>query len=143
MDLTADQFMHLLGEKLSPLVRDERTTIVDYHTSMSPVVGRKSAYVSVTFINLPTSRVKERRGGGAESENNRMLFFVEGFNGPPFTSESVGKVTVEQLVNNVVPRGDASSKLRKKTSSPDKVASYLAGYINQVASDHPPNYTHE
>lgn len=143
MNMTADQFMRALAEKLSPLVRDERTTFITLHPSMGPVVGRKSSYITVTFINLPTPRAKERRGGGAENENNRMLFFVRDFNGPPFTLEPVEKVKVELLVNNIVPRGDSYFNLRKKTASPDKIATYLAEYVNQVALNYQPNYTHE
>jgi len=138
MGMTADQFMLALKERLSVLVHDERTVLLDYHVGL--VQGRGRAHVSLTFINLPYPRVRERRGGGAESENNRVLFFANNFNSPPFGDEPVEKVTVEQLVNNV---GDRSENLRKKTASPDKVASYLANYVNNLASSHEPRFTHE
>lgn len=142
MGLTADQFMQLFKETLPPGVRDERTTLVTLHPSLGPR-GRGSAYVSVTFINLPTPRVRERRGGGAESENNRMLFFIRGFNDYPFADEPVEEVKVEQLTNNIHSLETRAPTLRRKTCNPDRAASYLTDYVARVAGDFPPNFTHE
>lgn len=138
MDMTADDFTIVLRERLSLLVHEDRSIFADFNPGL--VQGKRRGHVSVTFVNLPTSRVRERRGGGAETENNRALYFVSGFNSPPFTSEPVEKVTVEQLVDNV---GGHAEKLRKKTASPDKIASYLAQHINGLAAGHEPRLTHE
>jgi len=147
MGLTADQFMQLFKETVSPEVRDERTTFVVLHPGLGPR-GRGNAHVTITFINLPTPRVRERRGGGAEAENNRMLFYVEGFNDDPFADEPAEKVKVEQLVNNVFrplagAGAESAPSLRRKTCSPERAASYLADYVTQVARDFPPSFTHE
>jgi hypothetical protein len=144
MNLTMDDFISNLSSLLSPLVKDDRTVMIDQHLSSGGIEGKKTAHVTVTFINLPYGRVKERRGGGAEAENNR-IFFVRGFNGAPHQYSAVEKVQVEQLVNNVG-KGIGRSghpNLKKKTSAPYKIASYLAIYMNQAAADNQPNFTHE
>ena len=98
MGMTADQFMLALKERLSVLVHDERTVLLDYHVGL--VQGRGRAHVSLTFINLPYPRVRERRGGGAESENNRVLFFANNFNSPPFGDEPVARDAYVEYVGN-------------------------------------------
>jgi hypothetical protein len=94
--------------------------------------------VFVTFINLPFARFKEKRGGGAEAENNKQLFTVDGFNSDP--SVPVDKVVVDTLRNHIASR---DQKLRKKTGDPAKIAEYLASYIIKIAEHFPPNFTHE
>jgi hypothetical protein len=143
MKMNMYEFFADLKSKLSTLIVNNRYVLADSAGSLG-YEGRGRGSASVTFINLPYARVKERRGGGAESENNRQLFFVNGFNSGPFVSEGVEKVQIEQLVNNIgVPGGQWSEKLRKKTGSPDKIATYLANYLNEIASAHPPQFTHE
>lgn len=137
MSMTTEAFTTALAERLSLLVHDQRTVVVEPQSSLGPK-GRGTASVFVTFVNLPTSRVRERRGGGAESENNRMLFCVRGFNDRPYEGEPAASVTIEQLVRNL-----DSTKMRKKTADPDKVATYLANYINDVAAKFAPRFTHE
>ena len=93
--------------------------------------------VSVNFINLPQG--VGRAGGGAEAENNRMMFWVEGFDkadehAPPPS----GKVKVEQRVS-ALPR---QYRLRAKTGMPAQVAKYLADFLNRVVKEVEPHYTH-
>ncbi len=140
MTMTLHDFLSDLKAKLSPLVTGERYVLADQAGSLG-YDGRGRGTASVTFINMPYERVKQRRGGGAESENNRMLFFVRGFNsGEALFRIGVDRVQVEMLVNNISPREE---NLRKKTGSPDKIASYLANYLNQTAEKYPPQFTHE
>jgi hypothetical protein len=128
---SAVDFMLLLQEELSDVSR-ERT------------VGARftSGSVYVSFYNLPESRVKERRGGGAEAENNRQLFFVSGFGSNQ--NDTVESVRVEQAVNGICDENRTfASKLRSKSGSPAKIAKYLADYINDVAENFQPIYTHD
>lgn len=143
--LNAAQFADALKAKVSDTVR-ERTLIVSANDSLATIGGRSKAYLTVTFINLPIARAAERRGGGAESENNRALFIVDGFNAD---GEPVEKVAVEHLVNHIhhnQPAGGAitiARSLRKKTADPENVVAYLAEYISQLAAQYAPNFTHE
>lgn len=138
--MNADDFILCLRDHLSKLVLDERTFLVEFEAGFSPGKGRGS--VVVNFINLPTPRHKERRGGGAESENNRQLFFVNGFHAT--AAEPADRLVVEQLTNGIG-RGadDWAPKMRKKTASPEKIAEYLAKYVNDIAARFEPNFTHE
>jgi hypothetical protein len=133
----ATEFLDILNSNLSPLVDRERTVIATFKSSkdFTALPGRSS--IAVNFINLPQERHKERRGGGAESENNRMLFWISGFNEDP--SDPVDRIKIEQSVNSI--RG--SRNMRAKTASPDKIALYLAKYINEIAESVPPNLTHD
>ena len=131
--MNANDFIEQLELALAH-VRSERTVLARFEAAF--LVGHGSVFV--TFINLPYARFKERRGGGAESENNRMLFSVQGFDSYPATP--VAKIMVETLVNNITPR---DQRLRKKTADPAKIAEYLAAYIGKTAESFPPNFTHE
>jgi len=142
MPLTAEMFIEVLRERLSLLVHEDRFVVADLTPRLGPP-GPGRASVTVTFVNLPESRVRERRGGGAESENNRMLFMVRGFNDPPHDADPSARVEAEQLVCNVGHPGSGAKKMRKKTADPDKVATYLANYINDVAATFAPQFTHE
>jgi len=135
--MNPNEFFALLNDLLSTLAKDGRTVLVNFRPGF--VKGPTNGTVYVTFINLPSDRVKQRRGGGAEAENNRMLFSVNGFNSDP--DLPVVKVQVEQSVNGIA-RGSVP-RLRKKTAFPDKIAAYLAAYINEVAESHGPDFTHE
>lgn len=130
--MNANDFIEQLELALAS-VRSERTVLTRFEPGF--VGGHGSVFV--TFVNLPFARFKERRGGGAESENNRVLFSIQGFSD---SSTPAAKITIETLVNNVTPR---EQRLRKKTASPAKVAEYLASYIGEVARNFPPNFTHE
>lgn len=89
----------------------------------------------VNFINLPRSYSGV---GGAETENNRMMFVVDGFGRGQNLPPPSGKVRVEQMVS-MLPR---EYRLRAKTGTPSTIASYLAAFINRVGSEVPPKYTH-
>jgi len=134
---SATEFLEILDSTLSPLVDGERTVIANFKSSkgFNALPGRSS--IAVNFINLSQDRHRERRGGGAESENNRMMFWISGFNEDP--SDPVDKIKIEQSVNSI--RG--ARNLRAKTASPDKIAIYLAKYINEIAESVPPNLTHD
>jgi len=93
--------------------------------------------VHVNFINLPTGI--GGAGGGAEAENNRMSFLIEGFHGAdPHAPPPRGKVKIEHRVS-ALPR---EYKLRGKTGTPQQIARYLADFLNRVAREVPPDFTH-
>ena len=135
---SANEFLQQLRLNLSPLVH-ERALLADYSRGFSPGPGRGS--VAINFINLPLNRHQQRRGGGAESENNRQLFMVWGFDADP--DSPVEKIKVEQSTNGIGSSSEWAPKMRSKTASPDKIAAYLANYINEIASQFPPKLTHE
>jgi hypothetical protein len=134
---SANEFLRLLDTSLSPLVDGERTVIASFKSSKGFTLLPRHSNISVNFINLPRERHQQRRGGGAESENNRMLFWISGFNEDP--SDPVDRIKIAQSVNSI--RG--AKGMRAKTASPDKIALYLANYINEIAETVPPNLTHE
>jgi hypothetical protein len=140
--MDADQFILSLQAGLSPLVDAERTVYAQFQTSLA----REGGSVYVDFVNLPTPRVEQRRGGGAESENNRTTFWIRGFDKSP--ADDVDEVRVEQAKNGIYGPGSPSREgrspnLRSRTGSPEKIAAYLARYINDVAENYPPSYTHD
>jgi hypothetical protein len=141
MELNAHDFTTLLREKLSPLVDNERTVYAGFVSAKGFTTRPNQSSIHVKFYNLPEARLKERRGGGAEAENNRVLLHVHGFcddmNAP------VAKVKVELLVNNIGSRDNYAPALRAKTASPDRVAEYIADYINEIAQKYEPNFTHD
>ena len=137
--LSAIAFLEELNSCLSSTVQNDRTIIAKFDPPWS---GTKSGgIIFVNYFNLPEARHRQRRGGGAESENNRMLFSISGWG--KTEDVPVEKVSVEQTVGSIVPWEHPLRSMRKKTGSPDKVAVYLANYINQIAEMFPPNLTHE
>lgn len=139
----ASYFCGELQAALSTHVQTNRTVRAEFRAGLAPGPGR--GYVIVDFINLPIERFRERRGGGAESENNRMTFFAEGFGRTE--SDPATKVSIRQLKNGIYRHGFPSREnrapdLRKKTATPDKAATYLANYINNIAAEFEPNFTH-
>lgn len=98
--------------------------------------------VFVNFFNLPSG--VGGAGGGAEGENNRMMFVVSGFDGFLYSGSSYakppanGKLRVELSVS-AFPR---AMNLRAKTAAPEKIAEYLAAHINRIAATVPPRFTH-
>ena len=131
------EFTAALDRNLSPLVHNERTLIARFSTSRGFTSRPQESTIFVNFINLPEERHRQKRGGGAESENNRMLFSIHGFGEEE--SAPVDKVKLEHTVNNFLGR----PSLRGKTGSPEVIAAYLARYINDVAETVPPNFTHD
>jgi len=92
---------------------------------------RFTKYGTMTFINFfnfPSEVCGG--GGGAELENNRMMFSVGGF--------GKDRVMVEMRVS-ALPRG---YRLRKKTGTPPQIAKYLSDFINKVVREVEPNFTH-
>jgi len=74
-------------------------------------------------------------------ENNRQLFMVWGFN--ETADSQASKVKVEHDINAIhsgYPQ--RCLKLRGKTATPEKVATYIAQYINKVTADFAPYYSH-
>jgi hypothetical protein len=135
--MNAFEFTAALDRNLSPLVHNERTLLARFSSSRGFTTRPLQSAVHVNFINLPEERHKQKRGGGAESENNRMMFSVHGFGEDE--TVSVDKVKIEHPVCGIPHR----PALRGKTASPEKVAEYLARYINDVAAQVPPDFTHD
>jgi len=135
---SANEFMGLLDSHLSPLVDGERTVLARFSSSKGFTNRPGQSNVFVNFINLPEDRHSERRGGGAESENNRMLFVIHGFDED--ASTPVASVKIIQSVNSL---GRGVKDMRAKSGSPDKIAMYLAKYLNEIAEAVPPNLTHD
>jgi hypothetical protein len=103
----------------------------------SSLGGLRYDTVYINFYNLPKGY--GRAGGGAEAENNRMLFRVEGFGKEtPHSPPPTGKVKIELSVS-ALPR---EYRLRGKTGTPAQVAKYLADFLNKVVKEVKPNYTH-
>ena len=135
---SALSFIAELDRCLSSLVQNERTCHARFET---PYRGSDQATVFVHYYNLPEARHEERRGGGAESENNRLMFSVSGFGATE--DAEVSKVKITHTVFSLAGSSSLAHSLRGKTATPEKIAQYLADYINQIAEKIPPNYTHE
>jgi hypothetical protein len=99
--------------------------------------GPRYNNVYVNFINLPQGY--GRAGGGAEAENNRMLFSIAGFGKEnPHSPPPTGKVKLEVRVSSL----PSQYRLRGKTGIPAQVAKYLADFLNKVVKEVEPRYTH-
>jgi len=86
--------------------------------------------VYINLVNLPKG--VGGAGGGAEAENNRMMFSVR------FPDNPADKVKVEQTVS----RMDRKYKMRAKSGHPAQVAKYVADFINKVVKEVEPKFTH-
>lgn len=86
--MNATEFTQALESELSPLVRDQRTVTARFRSSRGFTSRPHQSLMFVNFYNLPEARHHEKRGGGAESENNRMMFMISGF-------DEVNKVAAE------------------------------------------------
>lgn len=94
----------------------------------------------IDFFNLPESVMKGNAGGGAEAQNNRMMFQISGFHKYEADSPApTGKLVVEMTVSAF---SRDKYKLRKKTGPAEAVAKYLAGFINNVVANEEPKLTH-
>ena len=103
--------------------------------------------VFVHYFNLPEGIGDA--GGGAERENNRMLFAINGFGRGVNDLPPSGKIKIEtsasSLSNPDAPPGDwraARWQLRAKTGKSEAIAKYLADFLNKTAAKVPPNFTH-
>jgi hypothetical protein len=125
------EFINLLMSLLS--IKDRRVQCSNHST----IGGISYSAVYVNFINLPKDIGSA--GGGAEAENNRSSFWIRGFGKEsPESVPPTGKVKIEQA-NTVLPR---EMRMRSKTASPEKIAEYLANYLNKVVKEVEPNFTH-
>ncbi len=88
--------------------------------------GQGTLYVN--FYNLPAG--VGSAGGGAEAENNRLMIAVH---------EQPGGNVRAELVNSVFPR---EYRLRAKAGTVEKIAAYVADYLNKIAREIPPHFTH-
>lgn len=105
----------------------------------SELGGLRYDTVFVNFYNLPKDVALRKAGGGAEGENNRQLFMIDGFGREsPRTPAPTSKVKIEQSVNAL----SRAYQLRGKTGTPAQVAKYLADHLNKVVREVEPNFTH-
>jgi hypothetical protein len=96
------------------------------------VRGHKdTGQVFVNFYNLPKDVALINRGGGAEAENNRCMLTLE--------CRRDGKVKVEHAVNTF----GRERRLRGKTATPEKAATYVVAYLEKLAAEVEPRLTHE
>ena len=131
--MNAIEFTAALDAHLSPLVRDERTVVARFKSSKGFTTRPFQSSIVVNYINLPETRHRQKRGGGAESENNRMMFMIGGFGEEE--TDHTDKVVIEQHVNALGDpwgtitgvRTSRPTPMRKKTASPEKIAEYLGG----------------
>jgi uncharacterized Zn finger protein (UPF0148 family) len=116
-------------------IGDRHLWVEHEHRLGGPSHYYESVYVN--YVNLPTGI--GGAGGGAEAENNRLLFKIDGFHGAdPHAPPPRGKVKVDMLVS-ALPR---EYSFRAKTGSPEVIAKYLGAYLTRIATEVPPNYTH-
>jgi hypothetical protein len=99
-------------------------------TGISTLGGPNRPSVHIRFVNLPKG--VGGAGGGAEAENNRMSFMTH------FPTSPADKIKVEQIVSAM----DRKYRMRAKSGHPAKVAKYLADYINRIAKEVEPKFTH-
>jgi hypothetical protein len=137
--MSATDFIQCVRNHLSLAVTADKIVFARYDAGFSPAPYRGCAIVN--FYNMSLIRFNEKRGGGAEAENNRQMFIVWGFN--ETADSAVSKIKLEQSINGIGCNGTWAPNLRGKTASPEKVAQYLATYINKVAADFAPYYSHD
>jgi hypothetical protein len=114
MNLT--EWVELLKSKLQ--LGDRRISF-----SSGMLSGLPSRAVYINYYNLPAF-CKD----GAELENNRIMLEVE-------QVQERFKVSLRVLAVKC-------DKLRGKTTSAEGAADYIANYLNTVALNVPPNFTH-
>jgi len=117
--LSADQFIEKLESLLSIGDRQIR-------------IRADSGQIFVNFINLPKG--VGGAGGGAEGENNRAMWVMYGFHQDH--SIPVEKVKLKEILSRF------DQRLKGKTGKPEAVAQYLAAFINKLAAEVEPKYTH-
>jgi hypothetical protein len=96
-------------------------------TQVHPETGQ----LFVNYVNLPQRVFEARQGGGAEGQNNRIMITLD------FKRD--GKVKVSGTVNAITGRED---RLRGKTAIPSKAVAYVVSYLERIASEYPPRFTH-
>lgn len=128
--MNSDQFINLV----KALVMPGRRLKLRNEFSLGGVDGD----VYVNFINLPEGIGSA--GGGAEAENNRISFWIKGWPKNKADGPRTGKVKIECA--NSVFRREVFPMMRAKTATPEKIAVYLAEYLNKLMAEIEPNYTH-
>jgi hypothetical protein len=124
----SEEFIKMVGSNLN---LDGRQISFD---NVNRFGGVRYNTVYVNFINLPRRLV-----GGAESENNRMSFTVEGFGEEtPHNPPPTGKVKIEHRIS-ALPR---EYRLRGRSGTPAQIAKYLADFLNKVVKEVEPRLTH-
>lgn len=118
-------FIELLRSKLS--VGDRKVSFVNHGNQ-----------IFLNYINLPV----KLSNGGAEAENNRIMLAITGFGKGENEPAPSGKVWVELVVCAVRDANQGRLRLRAKSGSPEQIAQYVADFLNMIAKDIPPNYTH-
>jgi hypothetical protein len=117
----------------------DRQVRIRAEPSWSPGHG-DSVYVD--FVNLPQG--VGGAGGGAEAQNNRAQFYVRGFGA---NGAAASKVKVEMATSALYSGAGAPSRetrvsMRAKSGSPGAVAKHLADFLNRVAAEVAPRFTH-
>ena len=103
--------------------------------------------VFIHYFNLPAGL--GGAGGGAESENNRVMLAVNGF-GRGKDEPAPGKVKVGLSICNLTnPHSSPGANyrerrwtMRAKTGTPEAIAAYVAAFLNKTAAEVPPHLTH-
>jgi len=117
--LSANQFVEKLESLLSIGDRQIR-------------IRADSGQIFVNFINLPKG--VGGAGGGAEGENNRAMWVMYGFHKDH--SIPVEKVKLKEILSRF------DQTLKGRTGKPEAIAQYLAAFINKLAAEVEPKYTH-
>lgn len=133
---------HANASKTSPAM--SQSQFVQAVKDWSDVRGRSLRFKSgglgrfdslyINFYNIPDTGSR----AGAELENNRMLFRIDGWDRASADTQVFGNVKIEQMVS-ALPR---EYRLRAKTGKPAAIAAYLAAFLTKVASEVEPKYTH-
>lgn len=127
----AEDFIELLKSKLKLNGRQI------HFRNKSTLGGERYDNVYITFINLPEG--VGGAGGGAEAENNRLSISINGFGKEsPHSPPPSGKVKAEESVNAL----GREHRMRAKSGTPEQVAKYLADFLNNIAANVEPRYTH-
>jgi hypothetical protein len=113
--------------------------------NLSTLGGTRYDDVYVNYVNLPQGI--GGASGGAEAENNRISFWVRGFDRTdPKAPAPRGKVKIETANSSLYKGGSFAREnriaLRGRTGTPKQIAAYLASFLNRVAETVPPNLTH-
>jgi hypothetical protein len=89
------------------------------------------------FVNLYNA--SEADAHGADAENNRQAFVIEGFDRKD-QDQAVVKVKVSLRLNHIGGdrAGREKSNMRAKTGTPAKIADYLAEHISRIVSEFEP-----
>jgi len=129
--LGSAEWIELVKSKLN--VGDRKVIFDNYNQ-----YNKTYSTVFINYINLPENLA----GGGAESENNRLMLQVSGFGKEEHAAPPSGKVKVELSISAVQDAANGRLRLRGKSGTPEQAAKYVADFLNMVAKEIPPRYTH-